>query len=117
IISFLNGRAEAVDLVGHLAGQGIAVSIVAYGEVYEGPLSISSSGDRRSQLDEFIATVDLVAPDLDLARRYAEIRLQLRARGLLIPHNDMWIAATAQAHHLTLVSRDDHFRRVPDLRL
>jgi len=117
IISFLNGRAEAVELVGRLADQGIAVSVIAYGEVYEGLLSNSSTAERRAQLDEFMATVDLIAPNVDVARRYAQTRLQLRSQGLLIPDNDMWIAATAQAYDLTLVSRDEHFRRVPDLGL
>ena len=61
IISFLIGRAEAVDLVGHLADQGITVSVIAYGEVYEGLLSNSSTAEQRVQLDEFMAAVDLAA--------------------------------------------------------
>ncbi len=117
IISFLNGRAEAVELVERLADQRIAVSVIAYGQIYEGLLSSSSADERRAQLDEFISIVDLIAPNVDVARRYAEIRLHLRSQGLLIPDNDMWIAATARAYDLTVVSRDDHFRRVPDLRL
>jgi predicted nucleic acid-binding protein len=117
VISFLNGRPEAVELVRHLADDGIAISIITYGEVYEGLLGGPSTAERRAQFDEFVARVDVIAPDLDIASRYADVRLQLRQQGLLIPDNDMWIAATARAYDLTLVSRDDHFRRIPDLRL
>lgn len=33
----------------------------------------------------------------------------------LSPDNDLWIAATALAYDLTLVSRGAHFQRVPRL--
>jgi tRNA(fMet)-specific endonuclease VapC len=33
----------------------------------------------------------------------------------VIPDNDLWIAATARQHELTLVSRDSHFSEIPDL--
>jgi tRNA(fMet)-specific endonuclease VapC len=59
----------------------------------------------------------MIAPDVAIARRYAEIRSYLRARGLLIADNDLWIAATALTHDLTLVSRDAHFDRIPGLRV
>jgi predicted nucleic acid-binding protein len=116
IISFLKGRSHAVDLVKHLADQGIAISVIAYGEIYEGLLGTGATAQQGARLDELVRTVNLLAPNLDIARRYAQIRLQLRSQGLLIPDNDMWIAATAQAYDLTLVSRDGHFQRIPQLR-
>ena len=116
IISFLNGRSQAIDLIASLADEGIAVSVIAYGEIYEGLLGTASPERRIAEFDDCISTVDLVAPTLDVARQYAAIRLQLRSQGLLIPDNDMWIAATAQAFDLILVSRDSHFGRVPNHR-
>ena len=70
-----------------------------------------------TQFEQFTAALDLITPDLDVARHYATIRSRLRSRGELIPDNDTWIAATALAHNLTLVSRDAHFSRIPDLKL
>jgi tRNA(fMet)-specific endonuclease VapC len=117
VISFLNGRAEAVQLVGDLASDGVAVSIIAWGEIYEGLLGAPDPAPRIAQLEQFAASVDLILPDVYVARRYARTRLELRRQGLPIPDNDLWIAATALAHDLTLVSRDQHFRRVPGLKL
>jgi tRNA(fMet)-specific endonuclease VapC len=116
IISFLNGRAAAVDLVGELADEGIAVSVISCGDVYEGLLSISSPQQRRSEFDEFASSVQILGLDLDVARQYSQIRSELRAAGLLIPNNDTWIAATARAGDHTLVSRDEHFMRVPGMK-
>jgi len=41
----------------------------------------------------------------------------LRKKGRPIPENDIWIAAIAFQHDLTLVSRDEHFEEVEDLKL
>ncbi|MBI2305644.1 MAG: type II toxin-antitoxin system VapC family toxin [Chloroflexi bacterium] len=114
-ISFLNGRKEAVDLVTELADEGIALSIIAWGEIYEG-LLVGGLGDHRlGQFEGFTNALDLIPPDIDVVRRYARIRVHLRSEGQLLPDNDLWIAATALAYGLTLVSRDQHFFRIPDL--
>lgn len=114
VISFLNGRPEAIGLFDRLASDGIAVSVVAWGEVYEG---VIGSPDRRREFDEFSTRIDVLLVNIAVARRYAETRFYLRASGSLIPDNDLWIAATALAHDLAVVSQDEHFRRVPGLRI
>ena len=52
----------------------------------------------------------------DVARRYGEIKLQLRRKGRPIPENDIWISAIAKQYELTVVTRDDHFNEVDNLR-
>lgn len=97
-----------------LANAGLFVSVVAYGEVYEGLL-----GRAEAAFDifaQFMAMVDLLAVDERVAKTYGEIRVSLRKQGLLIPDNDIWIGATALVHDLTVVSRDEHFSRIPDLK-
>ena len=65
----------------------------------------------------WVISVDVLAPDTEVARQYAGIRLHLRSQGQILADNDRRIAATALAHDLTLVSRDTHFQRIPWLRL
>jgi predicted nucleic acid-binding protein len=49
---------------------------------------------------------------------YGQTYRFLKQNGLLIGANDLWIAATAIAHDLPLVTRNtDHFRRVPGLKV
>ncbi len=116
ISSFLNGRPDAIQLIAELADEGLALSVIAYGEIYEGLLS-GRNPERLSQFEDFCRTLDIVAPNIGVARQYASVRLALRSQSLLIPDNDLWIAATALAHGLSLVSRDEHFARVPGLKL
>ena len=58
-----------------------------------------------------------LAVDVAVAEQYAALRLHLRRARAVLADHDLWIAATALAHDLTLVSRDRHFDRVPGLRL
>ena len=46
---------------------------------------------------------------------YARLFLQLRRAGNPIPTNDLWIASLAVQHQLTLMSRDEHFDKLPQV--
>lgn len=47
---------------------------------------------------------------------YGEVRNHLRLKARPIPENDLWIAAIAIQHGLTLATRDEHFNDVDDLK-
>ncbi len=115
VMSFLNGRAEAVALIVPILEEGIAISVVSYGEVLEGLLARSVGVRRLDDFEAFVGSVDLLSLDLAIARRYANVRAQLRAAGQIIPDNDIWIASTALVYGLALVSRDQHFDRIAGL--
>lgn len=116
LISYLNGRPIERTLVPTLIRAGLAISVITYGETREGLLSRGSGPRRRAALEEFVDSVDVLDCTFTIARQYAELRSRLRATGQLLADNDLWIAATALMHDLTLVSGDQHFARVPDLK-
>jgi len=43
------------------------------------------------------------------------LKAEQRTKGLPIPENDLWIAASARQHNLVLVTRDHHFDQVAGL--
>ncbi len=61
--------------------------------------------------------VDILYPDERTTRIYANLFRQLRSQGSPIPTNDIWIAALVVEHNLTLFTRDEHFRKLPQLDL
>lgn len=75
---------------------------------------------RRSKIDALTSRVTVIDFDQDIAARWAGLLTFLRSQGGAIPSNDLAVAATAL--HLgygALVgpAGEDHFRRVPDLRV
>ena len=58
----------------------------------------------------------LLAVTSETSRFYADIRHELRLAGQPIPENDLWIAALARQHGLTLLSNDAHFDHLSGLK-
>jgi tRNA(fMet)-specific endonuclease VapC len=59
------------------------------------------------------ARVTVLFADEGTTHFYAELFAELRQAGTPIPTNDLWIAALAVQHDLTLLTRDKHFDRLP----
>jgi tRNA(fMet)-specific endonuclease VapC len=116
MVEVLKGKAEAIQLLDWVADQGAAISIITYAELLEGIVGFPQREIRERQLEALIASIDVLPIDFDVARRFAVSAVALRQGGVSIPDLDLLIAATALRHDLTLVSRDRHFERIPDLR-
>lgn len=95
----------------------IAVSVVTVGELRLGVLAADDSEVRAQRL-ETLTRVEALEPlviDGAVARAWARLRLALRDSGRRMPLNDSWIAATAIAHGLPVVSQDADYDAVPGL--
>ena len=90
----------------------VYVSAVALGEVFYGAEGSSQRELGLAQVEGFAAAANVLHVDVETARQYGSIRAELKRKGRPIPENDIWIAATAKQHLLTLVTRDAHFREV-----
>ena len=73
--------------------------------------------DNRAKLEEFMHEdfVRVLPVTPEVARRYGEIFVELRASGTPIPVNDIWIAATTIDAGAELVTFDSDFDRVARL--
>ena len=95
----------------------VFISSIAIGELYFGARKSTRVQDNLVRIDDFASNNVVLACDTETARRYGEMKERLRARGRPIPENDIWIAAIALQHALTLATRDAHFETVEGLRL
>ena len=90
--------------------------VIVLGEYRYGILASA----RRDELEQLLTRLEadsfILYPDRETARHYADIRWQLKRAGQPIPENDLWIAALARQHQLTIASRDSHFDHVPEVR-
>jgi predicted nucleic acid-binding protein len=118
LIDAIVGVPAALAVLGRLSGDGLAVSIVSLGELFEGVHLSPDPAGHLASLKGFLtgyAVLDLTEPIME---RFGALRAGLRRQGLLIPDLDLLIAATALEHGLTLLTRNvRHFGRLPGLTL
>src|SRR5262245_16532124 len=118
LIDAFLGIPTAVNLLAQLRDDGLAVSIISYGELFEGALGAPDPATELARFRRFLARLALLELDDAIMERFARIRADLRRRGELIPDLDLLIAATAMHHELTLLTRNiRHFHRIRELTL
>ena len=93
------------------------VSTVALGELYYGAEHSIYAEKSRADVDALTRTMTVLVVDTATAQKYGLLKHEQRTRGLMLPDNDLWIAATAFQYGLTLVARDRHFTWISELPL
>ncbi|MEJ8846829.1 type II toxin-antitoxin system VapC family toxin [Variovorax rhizosphaerae] len=106
VISELLRRAPDAQVVRWFEhARDVAVSVVTVDEIVFG-LTRRAMHPLRERFDAFLAGAHVLDIDVRVARRAGELRGSLSARGIVRAQPDMLIAATAQVHALTLVTRN-----------
>ncbi len=95
----------------------IAVSVITMAELRLGVLAAADGATRARRLETFTraGAFDPLPIDGSVAATWAALRLALRAAGRRMPLNDSWIAATAMAMGIPVVSQDADYDDVPGL--
>lgn len=95
----------------------LAVSVITIGELRAGVLASEDVEVRDRRLSTLLAALllDPLPVDTAVADAWARLREEMRVRGRRMPVNDSWIAATAIAHAVPVVTQDDDYSDVPGL--
>lgn len=108
----------AIDLLKQLTPDGIAVSILAYLEAYQGVIERPDPVASRRRFDAFFRSVPILPISPAVARRCAEIRSMLKKQGRSPRRRafDLVIAATALEHGLAVVTHNTQdYQDIPNL--
>ncbi len=91
-----------------------AISAVTIAELHVGVLAAPDVDARARRLAtlEAVADIELLVIDASVAASWALLRVHLATAGRRLNVNDLWIAATALAHELPVVTQDDDFAPV-----
>ena len=87
--------------------QGI-ISVITFAEVLRG-VDDKKRPALKQLMEESFA---LLCLDAAVVEKYCELYCSLKKKGSLLPDADLFIAATAMAHDLTLETTDEHFQRL-----
>jgi tRNA(fMet)-specific endonuclease VapC len=113
IIRVLKGQTELFSLFDDM--EKLFVSSISIGELMYGA-ELSKKLDFNKELYfDFCNQMKIIYVDSDIAKNYGKIKAQLKKSGHPIPENDIWIAATAIAANLTLVTADSDFDNIEGL--
>jgi len=97
----------------------IWIPLIVLGEIKAGFYGGSAHRQNEILLNRMLAkpAIGILSPTRETAEQYARLFVQLKKAGTPIPDNDLWIAALALEHDLTLITWDKHFRYIPQLLL
>ena len=97
----------------------LAVSVITIGELRAGVLAATDLTTRDRRLRTLTAALELdpVPIDTSVAEHWAKLRVALRDSGLRMAVNDSWIAATALALDVPVLTQDEGFPALDELRV
>ena len=94
----------------------VALPVIVLGEYRYGIARSRRRTEYERWLAELVGLSTVLSVDEVTSQHYAAIRLELRPVGMVLPANDVWIAALCRQHGLPILSRDKHFDAVPGVR-
>jgi tRNA(fMet)-specific endonuclease VapC len=115
VIALFKGDEDVRDQIA--ASSEVFVPAIAIGELNYGARHSAHVEKNLSQVREFAASSAVLACDMTTAEHYGQIKNELKMKGQPLPENDVWIAAIARQHSLTVVTRDQHFKEIEELLL
>ncbi|SRR6266851_1901731 len=109
----------------HLEGNVIALSFITVGELYAGFTKKIAKGEwgpeHLHRLEARLRLVVVIPYDIEVAKTYGNIKGTLKnpeGTDRTLASNDLWIAACAKRHSLTLVTNNrKHFEGIPALNI
>lgn len=118
VVDYLIGKQQAIDLLSSVFRDGVAISLITLGEIYEGIYFGRDPQRSEAVFRQFLRSIDVLPLNRSIMQQFARIRGDLRRKGQIIGDPDILIAATAMYHDLTLLTRNrKHYGRIPMLKV
>ena len=96
-------------------GREVFLNSIVLGELFFGAEKSQRLQENLGRIRFLASRCPILPCDEETARHYGTVKTLLQRKGRPIPENDIWIAASARQHGLTLATRDGHFEYVENL--
>ena len=95
----------------------IGINTIVLGEILGGFTGGNKEAENKKELNQFLDSqrVYILEIDEETAEFYAKIYWDLKKKGNPVPTNDIWVAASAMRHGLSLFTYDEHFNNINGL--
>ena len=115
ITKLLNKDPLAMSLIQNI--DNLFTSSIVVGELYFASANSSRSETNLKNFKEVLSCMEIIPIDDAVCVSYAKIKSELKKKGRPIPDNDIWIAASAHAHSLSVATFDQHFSEISQVEL
>jgi len=116
-IELLRGNKVLIDRRRAYSGD-VFISFMTVAELYYGVENSSNVVENRLLVDKFLLTIGVIQSDVEIMRRFGELKSVLKKQHLLLPDADLFIAATALEKMEALITGNTkHFQRISGLKL
>ena len=118
LIEVENDNSHIIEQISSLqksVKEDLCLTIFTFCEFYYG--AMNKSEKNKEKVKERLNQYGLLNTSQASAVIFCELLHQLQKRGKTIPHFDLFIAALALEHNLTLLTTDQHFREIPGLKV
>lgn len=95
----------------------VYIPVIVIGELYFGATQSTKRDENKNRIKALIENSNILNCTPTTGSFYGIIKATLKSKGNPIPENDIWIAALAKEHNLSLVTRDKHFDFVEGINL
>jgi len=114
-IEILRGNKKVVNKRKDYNGN-ITISFFSVAELFYGAEKSSNPIKNKFVVEEFLLSVYILNPDIEILHKFAEIKSSLEKDGVRLPDADIFIAATALSKCEKLITGNiKHFSRVEGL--
>ena len=113
IVRVLNGDRELINELSKISS--LCTCTVVLGELMYGAAKSAHVVQNKQNAKSFCSRYPLLGVSNIVAEFYGEIKKDLLSHGNVMPENDMWIAATALANDMTVITPDKHFEHIQNL--
>ena len=114
-IELLRGNAQVID-----KRQGyeekVAISFMSVAELFYGAEKSDNTGKNNRLIEEFLLTIEVIHTDLEILRKFGELKAVLGTGGNILADADILIAATTLAKcNMLITGNVNHFRWIEEL--
>ncbi len=115
--NYLRGSKDVLDALSR--ADIVYMSATVLGELFSGFKGGTKERWNKDILNTFLEkpTVSILNTTIETAEIFAEIKTSLKKTGTPLPINDIWIASHAFETGSVLITFDDHFKKIPGLRV
>ncbi len=116
-IELLRGNTKVIDKrKGY--DEKVAISFMSVAGLFYGAEKSDNAGENSRLIEEFLLTIEIIHSDLEILRKFGELKAILGSAGNILADADIFIAATTLAKcNMLITGNVNHFKRIEELRI